>query len=163
MIGLKRLIAIGLVAFMLLAAVPATAQVTNNLLQTLQKDGSFSKMTSLMHATNQDTSLIVAGPFTILAPTDDAFNKLGASALNTISAERFKRNAMVRNYMISGKYTTDQMVAMGKVRTLNGQWLTVTRGSDGTVTIGGAKVVKPNIQARNGIVQGIDTVIMPVS
>lgn len=153
---------------MLLAAVPATAQVStdllsNNLLQTLQKDGSFGKMTSLLHATNQDTSLIVAGPFTILAPTDDAFNKLGASALNTVSADRFKRNSMVRNYMISGKYTTDQMVSMGKVRTLNGQWLTVARGSDGTVTIGGAKVVKPNIQARNGIIQGIDTVIMPVS
>ena len=158
---MKRLIAIGLVALMLLAAVPATAQVSNNLLQTLQKDGSFTKYISLLHATHRDTSLIVAGPFTIIAPTDDAFKKLSASAQSGVTADRSIQNGLTRNAMISGRYTLDQLVSQGYARTLDGRRLPVTRASDGTVTIGGAKVIKPNIEARNGIIQGVDTVIIP--
>jgi len=161
MIGLKRLIAIGFVALLLFVAVPATAQTSNNIYQTLQNDGSFSKMVSMIQATNQDRSLIVAGPFTILAPTDNAFNKMSAASINGIMSDRLKRNSIMRNLMISGKYTTDQMVSMGSVRTLNGERLTVTKAKDGSITIGGAKVVKPNIQAKNGIIQGLDGVIMP--
>jgi uncharacterized surface protein with fasciclin (FAS1) repeats len=161
MTGLKKLIAIGLIALMLFVAVPAAAQTSNNIYQVLNNEGSFGKLLSLIRATHQDTSLIVAGPFTILAPTDDAFNKLPAASLNSITTDRLKRNSVMRNIMISGKYTTDQMVSMGSVRTLDGRRLSVTRASDGSVMIGGAKVVKPNIEARNGIIQGIDGVIVP--
>lgn len=161
MISLKRLIAIGLMALILFAAVPATAQTSGNIYQTLQKDSSFSKIVSLFRTANQDRSLIVAGPFTILAPTNDAFNKLSPAALNGITSDRLIRNGFTRNSMISGKYTTDQLVSMGYARTLDGRRLTVTRASDGSVTIGGAKVVKPNVQASNGIIQGVDTVIIP--
>ncbi len=63
--------------------------------------------------------------------------------------------------MISGKYTTDQLVSLGYARTLDGRRLTVTRANDGSVMIGGAKVVKPNIEASNGIIQGVDTIIVP--
>jgi uncharacterized surface protein with fasciclin (FAS1) repeats len=161
MISLKRLIGIGLIALMLIAAIPATAQTSGNIYQTLQKDSSFSKMVSLLQKTNQDRSMIVAGPFTILAPTDDAFNKLSAAGLNGIMTDRQIRNGFTRNSMISGTYTTDQLVSMGSVRTLDGRQLKVTRASDGTVTIGGAKVVKPNIKASNGIIQGVDTIIVP--
>ena len=161
MIDLKRLFAIGLIALMLLLAVPATAQTSNNLLQTLQKDGSFTKVISLFHTTHRDTSLIVAGPFTVIAPTDDAFNKLSAAAQNGVMSDRSIQNGLTRNAMISGKYTLDQLVSMGYARTLDGRRLPVSRGSDGTVTIGWAKVVKPNIEARNGIIQGVDAIIIP--
>jgi uncharacterized surface protein with fasciclin (FAS1) repeats len=161
MIGLKRLMAIGLIALILFVAVPATALTSNNIYQVIQDDGSFNKLVSVIRATNQGTSLTVAGPFTVLAPTDDAFNKLPATSINGITSDRFKRNSFMRNLMISGKYTTDQMVSMGSVRTLDGRRITVTRASDGSVMIGGAKIVKPNIEARNGIIQGVDGVIMP--
>ncbi len=146
---------------MLLVAVPAAAQTSNNLYQALGSAGSFGKLLSLIRATHQDTSLTVAGPFTILAPTDDAFNKLPAASLGSITTDRLKRNSIVRNHMISGKFTVDQLVKMGSVGTLDGQRLTVTKASDGTVTIGGAKIVKPDIQAKNGIIQGIDGVLVP--
>jgi uncharacterized surface protein with fasciclin (FAS1) repeats len=158
---LKKLIAIGLIALMLFAAVPATAQTSNNIYQVLKKEGSFGKLLSLIRATHQDTSLTVAGPFTILAPTDDAFNKLPAASLNSITTDRLKRNSVMRNHIISGKFTVDQLVSMGSVGTLDGKRLKVTRASDGIVTIGGAKITKPNIQARNGIIQGIDGVLLP--
>ena len=161
MIDLKRLVAVGLIALMLLLAVPATAQTSNNLLQTLQKDGSFSKVVSLFQATHRDTSLIVAGPFTVIVPTNDAFNKLSATAQYMVTSDRSIQNGLTRNAMISGKYTLDQLVSQGYARTLDGRRLPVTRASDGTVTIGGAKVVKPNIEARNGIIQGVDAIIIP--
>jgi uncharacterized surface protein with fasciclin (FAS1) repeats len=161
MISLKRLVAIGLIALMLFAAVPAAAQTSGNIYQMLQKDSSFSKMVSLLHTTNQDRSLIVAGPFTILAPTNDAFNKLSPLALQGLMSGRLIQSGFARNSMISGKYTTDQLVSMGYARTLDGRRLPVTRASDGSVMIGGAKVVKPNIAASNGIIQGVDAIIIP--
>ena len=158
---MKRLLAIGLIALTLFAMAPAMAQTSDNILQVLQKDGSFSNMVSLLRTTNQDRSLATAGPFTILVPTNDAFTKLTPTSLNNIMSNRFVQNGFTRNSMISGKYTTDQLVSMGYARKLDGRRLPVTRASDGTVTIGGAKVVKPNIQARNGIIQGVDAIIIP--
>ncbi len=146
---------------MLFVVVPAAAQTSNNIYQVLRSDSSFSKLVSMIYATHQDTSLMVAGPFTILAPTDEAFDKLPASSASAIKTNTFEQGRVMRNLMISGRYTTDQMVKMGSVSTLDGRRLAVTRASDGTVMIGGAKVVKPDIEARNGIIQGIDSVIMP--
>ncbi len=161
MIYLKRVFAIGLIALMLFASVPAMAKATNNIYQVLQTDGSFSKVVTLFHATNRDTSLIVAGPFTVIAPTDSAFNKLSTAAQNGMMTDRSIQNGFTRNSMISGKYTTDQLVSQGYARTLDGQRIPVTRAKDGSVMIGNAKVVKPNIEASNGIIQGVDTIIIP--
>ncbi len=158
---MKRLIAIGLIALLLFATVPAMAKTSNNIYQVLQKDGSFGKLATLFQTTHRDTSLIVAGPFTVIAPTDAAFNKLSATALNGMMTDKSIQNGFTRNSMISGKYTTDQLVSQGYARTLDGRRIPVTRAKDGSVMIGGAKVVKPNIEASNGIIQGVDTIIVP--
>lgn len=146
---------------MLCMAAPAMAQGQKNLWQTAQDAGSFKIVTSAADAAGFKPMLVTGGPYTVLAPTDDAFNKLPAGTTGSIMSDKPKLASVLKNHVITGKYTTDQLVSMGSVRTLDGKQLKVTKASDGTVMIDGAKIVKPNVQASNGMIQGVDTVIMP--
>lgn len=157
----KVTIAIVLAVIMLCMAAPALAQSQKSLWQTAQDAGTFKVWTFTADAGNFKPMLVTGGPFTIFAPTDSAFDKLPAGTMTSVIGDKLTLPYIVNNHIITGKYTTDQLVSMGSVKTLYGKRLNVTRGSDGTVMIGGARITSPNIDAKNGMIQGIDTVLMP--
>jgi len=99
------------------------------------------------------------GPFTVLAPTNDAFAKLPEGALDGLLADPEALAGVLKAHVVAGKAKADTVVTLDQVETLNGTYaVTVV---DGTVSIGGAKVIATDLMAGNGVVHLIDTVILP--
>ncbi len=100
------------------------------------------------------------GPFTVFAPTNEAFNQLPAGTLDKLLKNKRELRAVLTYHVIPGKITS-QDIKDGKVKTLNGEMLTISKSSDGTVMVNGAKVTQADIMAGNGVIHVIDQVLIP--
>jgi uncharacterized surface protein with fasciclin (FAS1) repeats len=100
-----------------------------------------------------------AGPFTVLAPTNEAFAKLPEGALEGLLADPEALAGVLKAHVIAGKATAETVVTLDEVETLNGTYS--VKVSYGNVTIGGATVIATDLMAGNGVVHLIDTVILP--
>ncbi len=123
----------------------------------------FSTLVAAIKAAGLVDTLKGPGPFTVFAPTNAAFAKLPAGTVKALlnSPERLK--AILTYHVIPGKITAKQAMSMKSPTsppTVEGKTLRVTtRG--GTVMVNGAKVIKANITADNGVIHAIDTVLVP--
>ena len=100
-----------------------------------------------------------AGPFTVLAPTNEAFAKLPEGALESLLADPEALAGVLKAHVIAGKARAQTVVTLDEVETLNGTY--PVEASYGNVTIGGAIVIGADLMAGNGVVHLIDTVILP--
>ncbi len=124
--------------------------------------GMFKTLLAAAKAAGLDTALAGDGPFTILAPTDEAFAKLPAGTVEgLLKPENKEKLANILKYhVIPGRFYADQVVKLEKAPTLLGQEVAIK--VDGRkVMVGGANVVKTDIEAKNGVVHVIDSVILP--
>lgn len=103
------------------------------------------------------------GPFTVLAPQDSAFAALPEGTLDALlESENLEQlQAVLGNHVIAGAAVSTDLADGMTVTTLTGEELLVEVGDDGSITIGGATVVTADIEASNGVVHIIDTVIVP--
>jgi uncharacterized surface protein with fasciclin (FAS1) repeats len=104
------------------------------------------------------------GPYTVFAPNDAAWSKLSSDQVNSIFANRGTLTRMVNSWIIPRHVGRAEALAMtqpASVTSLEGDPLTFTSTSDGTLMVNGATVVTPDIFASNGVVQEIDTVLIP--
>ena len=99
------------------------------------------------------------GPFTVLAPTNDAFAALPAGALDGLLADPEALASVLKAHVVSGKVKAATVVTLPQVETLNGTYAVAV--TDGVVSIGGATVIATDLMAGNGVVHLIDTVILP--
>lgn len=99
------------------------------------------------------------GPFTILAPTNEAFAKLPDGALDGLLADPEALASVLKAHVVAGKVMAADVLAVEKVETLNGTYAVVV--ADGQVSIAGANVIATDLMAENGVVHLIDTVILP--
>merc|ERR1711865_755449 len=100
-----------------------------------------------------------AGPFTVFAPTNEAFAKIPAADLQKLLANTKELDAVLEYHVLSGKFTMRDLMAVKSAKTLEGDVVTVG-GSGSSVTVNDAKVLKADVAATNGIVHIIDTVLM---
>ena len=100
-----------------------------------------------------------AGPFTVLAPTNEAFAKLPEGALESLLADPEALAGVLKAHVVAGKAKAETVVTLDEVETLNGTYPVKT--SYGNVTVGGATVIATDLMAGNGVVHLIDTVILP--
>ena len=98
------------------------------------------------------------GPFTVFAPTDEAFAKIPKADLDALLKDKAKLTSVLTYHVVSGKVMAANVKA-GKVRTVQGSELTVSTSMG--VMVDKAKVVKTDIAADNGVIHVIDTVLMP--
>ena len=99
------------------------------------------------------------GPFTVLAPTNEAFEKLPKGALEGLLADPDALAGVLKAHVVAGKAKASTVVTLNEVETLNGTHpITV---SEGVVSIAGATVIPTDLMAGNGIVHLIDSVILP--
>ena len=140
-----------------------------NVLQVAKSGTSFYTLASAIEAADLVSVLEGKGPFTVLAPTDEAFAKLPAGTLETLLKPENKdqlRNILLY-HVVPGRVYADQVVKLKKAPTAAGVAapITVTKSKDKktapVVRVGGAKVVKTDIDASNGVIHVIDTVILP--
>ena len=100
------------------------------------------------------------GPFTVLAPTDAAFAKVPKSTLAALGADRAKLRSVLLYHVIAGKVPAAKVVKLRSAKTLNGQTVRV-RVAGGKVFVGGARVVKTDVVASNGVIHVINQVLIP--
>jgi len=126
--------------------------------------GSFSTLATALQAADLIGALKGDGPFTVFAPTDDAFKKLPPGTVESLlkPENKEKLRAILTYHVVSGRVTAAQVMKLSSATTLNGQTVAITT-HDGAVMVNNAKVVKADIQATNGVIHVIDTVILPES
>jgi uncharacterized surface protein with fasciclin (FAS1) repeats len=122
------------------------------------KAGNFKTLVAAVQAAGLVDTLKGAGPFTVFAPTDEAFAKLPKARLDALLADKGALTKVLTYHVVPGKVMAANVKA-GKVPTVNGQSITIKTA--GGVMVDGAKVVATDIAASNGVIHAIDSVILP--
>jgi uncharacterized surface protein with fasciclin (FAS1) repeats len=120
--------------------------------------GSFKTLATALGAAGLVDTLKGKGPFTVFAPTDEAFAKIPKADLDALLKDKAKLTSVLTYHVVAGKVMAADVKA-GKVKTVQGSELTVSTSMG--VTVDNAKVTKTDITADNGVIHVIDTVIMP--
>jgi uncharacterized surface protein with fasciclin (FAS1) repeats len=136
-----------------------SASYAADIVDTAVSAGQFTTLVKALKAADLVDALKQKGPYTVFAPTDAAFAKLPAGALDSLIKDKDKLAAVLKYHVVSGKVMAAQ-VKPGPVKTLQGQTLTIS-AQDGTVMVDDAKVTKTDIEASNGVIHVIDSVLMP--
>ncbi len=161
---LMALAAVGALSLSAIAPVASMASATRaakpNIVQTAVAAGQFKTLVKLVKQAGLAGTLQGKGPFTVFAPTDAAFAKVPKSTLAALAKDKAKLRAVLLYHVAKGKVTAAKVVKLRSIKTLNGQSLKV-RVNHGTVTIGGARVVKADIGASNGVIHVINKVLIP--
>jgi uncharacterized surface protein with fasciclin (FAS1) repeats len=150
-------------AAMLAAAAPLSAQdnrANGDIVETAVAAGSFKTLVAAVQAAGLVETLKGKGPFTVFAPTDEAFAKLPAGTVDALLKDKAKLAAILTYHVVPGDVRAAAAMTLTSARTVNGQSLKVS-AKDGTVMIDNAKVVKADIVAKNGVIHVIDTVVLP--
>ena len=120
--------------------------------------GSFKTLATALGAADLVGTLKGKGPFTVFAPTDEAFAKIPKADLDALLKDKKKLAAVLTYHVVPGKVMAADVKA-GKVKTVQGSEVTIA--TTGGVMVNKAKVVKTDIAADNGVIHVIDTVLMP--
>ena len=123
--------------------------------------GSFNTLVAAVKAAGLVETLQGAGPFTVFAPTDEAFAKLPKGTVESLLKPENKEKlvAILTYHVVAGKVMAADVKTM-KAKTVNGKELDV-KVAGGTVTVDNAKVIKTDVAASNGVIHVIDTVVLP--
>lgn len=146
-----------LIASVLSLGMTLSAQA-KDIVDTAVAAGSFKTLATALGAAGLIDTLKGKGPFTVFAPTDEAFAKIPKADLDALLKDKAKLTAVLTYHVVAGKVMAADVKA-GKVKTVQGSDLTVT--TMGGVQVNGANVVKTDIVADNGVIHVIDTVVMP--
>jgi uncharacterized surface protein with fasciclin (FAS1) repeats len=134
---------------------------TKNIVDTVAAAGNFTTFLAAIKAAGLASTLASKGPFTVFAPTDEAFKELPPGALEALLKDTAKLKAVLSYHLVAG-HVAAKDVKSGEVMTVQGSPLTAAVSSSG-LQVNGAHVKQSDIAATNGIIHGIDEVIMPKS
>lgn len=137
------------------------AKPTKTVVEIAAGNEDFSTLVAAVKAAGLAEALSGDGPFTIFAPTNDAFAKLPEGTVETLlkPENKEKLQGILKYHVVSGKVMAADVTA-GEVETLNGAKATITV-KEGAVMVDKAKVVKTDIVGTNGVIHVIDSVILP--
>jgi uncharacterized surface protein with fasciclin (FAS1) repeats len=140
-------------------AAPPEGAKPKNIVQTARQAGSFNTLIQALKATDLVGTLSGQGSFTVFAPTDEAFAKLPAGTLESLLKDPATLKQILLYHVVAGEVPASQVVASSTLQTVQGGSLTVN--TVGGVKVNDANVTATDIQARNGIIHVIDTVLIP--
>jgi len=150
------------VASLSLAATALAAPPAQDIVDTAVAAGSFKTLVAAVQAAGLVDTLKGAGPFTVFAPTDEAFAKLPPGTVEDLlkPENKAKLVAILTYHVVAGKVMAKEAMKLHEAKTVNGEELTI-KTSMGSVMINNAKVVKADIVCSNGVIHVIDTVLLP--
>ena len=138
----------------------ASAKATKAIYPTAKAAG-FETLSTAIAAAGLEEVLTDEGPFTVFAPTDEAFAKLPEGTVEALLNDKEALKQVLLYHVVSGEVTASDVVKLDKAEMLNGQYVTIDT-KDG-VKVNDANVIKTDIKAENGIIHVIDTVLIPSS
>ena len=148
----KTLVALALTAG---ATFSAMAQ---DIVDTAVKAGNFKTLVAAVQAAGLVDTLKGPGPFTVFAPTDEAFAKIPKATLDGLLKDKAALTKVLTYHVVPGKVMAKDVKA-GKVKTVQGQEITVATSAG--VMVDQSKVIATDVAASNGVIHAIDTVLMP--
>jgi uncharacterized surface protein with fasciclin (FAS1) repeats len=122
--------------------------------------GNFTTLVAAVKAAGLVDTLKGAGPFTVFAPTDEAFAKLPAGTVEALLKDPAKLKGILLYHVVSGKVMANSVVKMKSAKTVQGGTVKI-QAMGGKVMLDNAQVVKTDIATDNGVIHVIDTVILP--
>jgi uncharacterized surface protein with fasciclin (FAS1) repeats len=132
-----------------------------DIVQTAKGAGIFNTLLAALEAADLTETLKSTGPFTVFAPTDEAFADIDPDALSALLADPPALASILTYHVVPGSLEAADVLASDALTTVNGADAPVSLGNDGTVRIDDAIIISTDIGARNGIVHVIDRVIFP--
>jgi len=156
-----------LFAFALVVALVATSASglrasepqAKDIVDTAVAAGSFKTLAKALDAAGLIPTLKGAGPFTVFAPTDEAFAKLPAGTLDALLKDKAKLTQVLTYHVVAGKVTAADVVKLTSAKTVEGRSLPIDASMG--VKVGTAKVIKADVMASNGVIHVIDSVLIP--
>lgn len=165
---MKRIAVLGIV--LAFAAAPAfagscssnTKTASNNIVETAVSAGSFTTLVAAVQAADLADTLAGDGPYTVFAPTDEAFAKLPEGTVEALLANPEKLRAILLYHVVPGKVSAADVISLSTATTAQGSDVNI-RVADGSVMVNNALVTATDIETSNGVIHVIDTVILPAS
>jgi len=158
-----RTLMVAAVALMTLSIGGMTARAAEkDIVDTAVAAGQFKTLASALQAAGLVDTLKGDGPFTVFAPTDEAFAKLPKGTVENLLKPENKDQlvAILTYHVVPGKVQAADVVKMDEAKTVNGEMVDIEVKGD-TAMVNDAKVTKTDIAASNGVIHVIDTVILP--
>jgi uncharacterized surface protein with fasciclin (FAS1) repeats len=140
--------------------ISAYSASSKTLLGALGERPEFSTLVSVLRNAGVENTLNTQGAYTLLAPTNGAFNKLPSGFLNNILGNKQALMNIAKNHVIPGKLTTSALSGMKEIKTIDGKTLPVEI-RNGNLYIGGVMLAGPGIDASNGVIYPVDNVLLP--
>jgi len=155
-----RKAAIALISSLLVGAAVHSAE--SDIVDTAVGAGQFQTLAAALQAAGLVETLKGKGPFTVFAPTDEAFGKLPAGVLEDLlkPENKAKLTSILTYHVVPGAVTAEQVVTLSEAKTVNGQSVAI-KTSDAGVMVDGAHVVSADVMASNGVIHVIDSVMLP--
>ncbi len=136
----------------------STQAVAADLVQRVAESGNFTTLISVMERAGLSDTVSKRGPFTLFAPTDEAFAKIPPDEFDRIVEDKARLQAVLTYHLVPGRVRSDE-ASDEFVKTVQGQTVQMSK-RDG-LTVENAKVLQADIEADNGLIHTIDTVILP--
>ena len=161
-----NILAIGTIAALGMTFAPSTAPAVaaepKDIVDTAVAAGSFKALAKALAAADLVDTLKGSGPFTVFAPTDEAFAKLPPGTVDSLlkPENKAKLKAVLTYHVVPGNVMSTEAVKLKSAKTVNGKELALD-ASSGSLKVGSAKVVKADIVASNGVIHVVDNVILP--
>ena len=153
--------AVAALALVLSSVVPASAGGhKKDIVDTAISAGSFNTLVTAVQAAGLVETLKGEGPFTVFAPTDEAFAKLPEGTLEALLEDKAELAAILTYHVVPGKVMAADVVKLDSAKTVQGQEVQISSSGNG-VMIDNANVVKADIETSNGVIHVIDSVILP--
>ncbi|NOT61178.1 MAG: fasciclin domain-containing protein [Acidobacteria bacterium] len=130
-----------------------------NIVETAVAAGTFNTLVAAVKAAELVETLSGPGPFTVLAPTDEAFAKLPAGTVEGLLNDIPKLKEVLTYHVLAGKFMAADVIKLASAKTVNGQSVTISTING--VKVDGANVIKTDIETDNGVIHVIDSVILP--
>jgi uncharacterized surface protein with fasciclin (FAS1) repeats len=158
---LQTALLFGTLAAVVLAGPVAGAQ-TKDVVETAVAAGSFKTLAKALDAAGLVATLKGDGPFTVFAPTDEAFAKLPAGTVESLlrPENKEKLQRILTYHVVPGKVMASDVVKLPSARTVSGDTITV-KVTNGVVHVDTATVTAADVAASNGVIHVIDSVILP--
>ncbi len=140
-------------------AAPAIAQ-PKDIVDTAVAAGGFKTLAKLLTDAELIGVMKGPGPFTVFAPTDEAFAKVPTDVLAALGKDKAKLQAVLKYHVLTSSWTSDDVKMVKSAGTAQGQSLAIGMAG-GSITVNGAKVIKADIKCSNGMIHVIDAVLLP--
>jgi len=160
-ISLLAVLAVALAAVGGAGTASAGTRASNvDIVQTAVAAGQFTTLASLLQKAGLVDTLATGGPFTVFAPTDAAFAKVPKATLDALAADPARLKAVLLYHVVPGRVTAADVAKLTSAKTAEGRSLAI-KVANGSVFVDAAQVTTPDVEATNGVIHVIDSVLIP--